>query len=347
LIFSSENIIINMGDNMAYYYEHLKGFTTTGIKFLLDFNQLQNTETTDIKTPLFSYQGTTDTDSINLGHLVTTKMDNGKIEKEFTFSANSNILMHKIYFDERDNVILNPSATTNTFMEGKSTVFSLTHKQVDSTDPTKIAQTIFTIDSSKVRNIKTQANLVKTYFDTTGKFNVNTTNSTDDSTLKECPISFTIYTNDEYKGFALSKKSAEGKNQIASYFNIPILCDASCNALYFNATSDRRAKTDIVQSTFSALDIVNKLPIYNFKYKSDNSNSIGIIAQEALKVNAGNFDLVINPQASGENGDYMSVKESKLVYIAWKAIQEQQKIIDNQSKEIEELKQLVKTLIQK
>jgi hypothetical protein len=47
---------------------------------------------------------------------------------------------------------------------------------------------------------------------------------------------------------------------------------------------------------------------------------------------------VDNPTASGENKDYMSVKEGKMVYILWKAIQEQQTIIDNLKQEIHNLK---------
>lgn len=108
--------------------------------------------------------------------------------------------------------------------------------------------------------------------------------------------------------------------------------------LYFNATSDIRAKKNVHQSTFSALDVVKQLPIYNFNYNTDDSASIGIIAQEAEDIDLDGFDIVNNKEASGKNGNYMTVKESKLVYIAWKAIQEQQEIIEALKKEIEELK---------
>ncbi len=203
-----------------------------------------------------------------------------------------------------------------------------------------------------------------------------------DPVLYDNPIWFGLTTDTGYKGFAIACFTESGTTYTSStrisdtklLLGIPLITKGQyikvkksglsgndgyievenyikagsyIEGLYFNATSDKRAKTGINQSTFSALNIIKSLPIYNFKYKLDGSNSIGIIAQQALKVNAGDFSLVTNPQASGENGDYMSVKESKLVYIAWKAIQEQQEIIDKQSKEIEELKQLVKTLIEK
>lgn len=99
-------------------------------------------------------------------------------------------------------------------------------------------------------------------------------------------------------------------------------------APYFNATSDARAKENIRKADFSAISIVNSLPIYNFNYKNSEKPSIGVIAQEAAEFNIDNFSLVENIEATGENGDYMSIKESKLIYILWKAIQEQQEEIE-------------------
>ena len=103
----------------------------------------------------------------------------------------------------------------------------------------------------------------------------------------------------------------------------------SCNALYFNATSDIRAKTNLQHASFKALNIVKSLPVYTFNYKETGSPSIGLIAQDAAKISFGSdFSLVNNETASGENGDYMTIKESKLIYILWKAIQEQQEQIN-------------------
>lgn len=104
----------------------------------------------------------------------------------------------------------------------------------------------------------------------------------------------------------------------------------SCNALYFNATSDIRAKTNLQHASFKALNIVKSLPIYTFNYRETGSPAIGLIAQDAAKISFGSdFSLVDNETASGENGDYMTIKESKLIYILWKAIQEQQEQIND------------------
>lgn len=105
--------------------------------------------------------------------------------------------------------------------------------------------------------------------------------------------------------------------------------EGSCNALYFNATSDIRAKTKVQHASFKALNIVKSLPVYTFNYKETGSPSIGLIAQDAAKISFGSdFSLVNNETASGENGDYMTIKESKLIYVLWKAIQEQQEQIN-------------------
>lgn len=108
----------------------------------------------------------------------------------------------------------------------------------------------------------------------------------------------------------------------------------SCTAQYFNATSDYRAKKDFKLLDINAIELIKKVPLYSFKYKESNQPSIGIIAQDVQDININGFELVDNKEASGANFDYMSIHESKLIYILWKAIQEQQK-------EIEKLKQLI------
>ena len=104
----------------------------------------------------------------------------------------------------------------------------------------------------------------------------------------------------------------------AATFEKTITCSDQITAVSFNATSDKRAKTNIKRlDQEKALDIVNKLPVYSFNYKKDNTPSIGVLAQEAMVYDGAipNFSLVNNEQATGENGDYQTVKESKLVYI--------------------------------
>ena len=119
------------------------------------------------------------------------------------------------------------------------------------------------------------------------------------------------------------------------YVENEVIIGDKCEANYFNATSDYRAKKDFKLLDIDALELIKKVQLYSFKYKESNQPSIGIIAQDVQDININGFELVDNKEASGANFDYMSIHESKLVYILWKAIQEQQK-------EIEELKKLIK-----
>lgn len=126
----------------------------------------------------------------------------------------------------------------------------------------------------------------------------------------------------------------------ATTFEKDVKCDGQIQAVFFNATSDKRAKTNIKRlDQEKALDIVNKLPVYSFNYKKDNIPSIGVLAQEAAVYDGAipNFSLVNNEQATGENGDYQTVKESKLVYILWAAIQEQSRQINQLKSQLKEL----------
>ena len=62
------------------------------------------------------------------------------------------------------------------------------------------------------------------------------------------------------------------------------------------------------------------------------------MAQELLEAQPKELDLVSNINASGENGDYMSIKNDKLMFVLMKAIQEQQEKIEALEYELQCLK---------
>lgn len=113
-----------------------------------------------------------------------------------------------------------------------------------------------------------------------------------------------------------------------------------CEAPYFNATSDIRAKENIQLADYCALDIIKNLSIYNFNYKNSQERVTGILAQDLLKVQPDELNLVSNINASGVEGDFMSIKNDKLLFVLMKAIQEQQKEIISLKSELEELKRI-------
>ena len=159
-----------------------------------------------------------------------------------------------------------------------------------------------------------------------------------DTVKFEANTDLKVYKNDDLTYFLLNASGITVKS--AATFEKDVKCDGQIQAVSFNATSDKRAKTNIKRlDQEKALDIVNKLPVYSFNYKKDNTPSIGVLAQEAAVYDGAipNFSLVNNEQATGENGDYQTVKESKLVYILWAAIQEQSRQINQLKSQLKEL----------
>ena len=106
-----------------------------------------------------------------------------------------------------------------------------------------------------------------------------------------------------------------------------IIASGTISACVFNATSDKRLKTDILPwpETISASELINKINIYEYKFKSDKNKEkhIGVIAQELQELDINGFNFV----SENEDG-YLSVKEGKLVYLLIKAVQEQNKKIE-------------------
>ena len=120
--------------------------------------------------------------------------------------------------------------------------------------------------------------------------------------------------------------------------NQTIIDSTKVEAPYFNATSDRRAKEDPLPFNGKALDIINQIQTFTYKYKDTKQVSYGVMAQDLLDIKINDFSFVENAAATGENGDYMSVRESKLVYLLLEGIKELQIEVNNLRKEVEELK---------
>ena len=123
----------------------------------------------------------------------------------------------------------------------------------------------------------------------------------------------------------------------ASTINVSnnIVVTGSIQAAYFNATSDKRLKTNIekLPITLKACETINNLDLYTFNYKNNlEERSLGIMAQDIENLNIDGFNFT-NKDSDG----YLSIKESKLVYLLMAAIKEQ-------NKKIEELEERIKSL---
>ena len=106
----------------------------------------------------------------------------------------------------------------------------------------------------------------------------------------------------------ISDKLTIDTNKIVLSNDGTVVAKGKIEGLYFNATSDRRAKTNIRPIAYGALDIVMNTPIYTFNYIKDNAESCGIMAQDLPEDYS--FDFI-----DRSNPDLLKVHESKLVYL--------------------------------
>ena len=110
-------------------------------------------------------------------------------------------------------------------------------------------------------------------------------------------------------------------------------CYMSNNNIYasaFYAASDRRLKENIKDLDLNCLDLVNNINLREFSWKTDETHKpvIGAIAQELRQVLPEKY---VHEFIGGQETDdeYLSINDSKLVYLLIGAIQEQQKEIES------------------
>ena len=101
-------------------------------------------------------------------------------------------------------------------------------------------------------------------------------------------------------------------------------------ATYFYGTSDRRLKENIKDLDLNCLDLVNNINLREFSWKADEKHKpvIGAIAQELNQVLPEKYrhEFIGGQETKDE---YLSINDSKLVYLLIGAIQEQQKEIES------------------
>ena len=101
-------------------------------------------------------------------------------------------------------------------------------------------------------------------------------------------------------------------------------------ATYFYGTSDRRLKENIKDLDLNCLDLVNNINLREFSWKADETHKpvIGAIAQELKQILPEKY---VHEFIGGQEtkDEYLSINDSKLVYLLIGAIQEQQKEIES------------------
>lgn len=86
-------------------------------------------------------------------------------------------------------------------------------------------------------------------------------------------------------------------------------------ATYFNATSDKRLKENIVNIDIPALDVVKSINIKEYNLIGSKETQLGLLAQDLLEKDRDRLFI-------DDSQEYLKVKENKLIYLLWKAIQE-------------------------
>lgn len=94
------------------------------------------------------------------------------------------------------------------------------------------------------------------------------------------------------------------------------------NAVVYSTTSDKRLKENIQDTNINGSEIINKIKVRDFKWKKDQSDDIGLIAQELRE---------IYPKAvfGNEDNEFLTIEKQSLVPVLIKTLQE---VIDNNNK---------------
>ena len=122
---------------------------------------------------------------------------------------------------------------------------------------------------------------------------------------------------DAYRPIRCQVASTGTRTQIG-FYNTPTAevgtISTSGTSTSYNTTSDYRLKEDL--QDFAGLDMVSKIPVYDFKWKTDESRSYGVMAHELQEV--------LPDAVSGEKDaeEMQGVDYSKIVPILIKSIQE-------------------------
>lgn len=299
---------------MAVYYKWIKGCApgsslTSGLWTYIKWAEgTAGTDAANNLPHICTYTRKTDnpTTENDLGYFLTNKATGIQIEKDWIF--NNGV---KLYFGDRGSFY---SDSTNFYLSFKNEFYIKNTTDGDYIRTYKMNDIKTTVITSSV--------WIGSYDSWSAQFPINSSS----------PINF-------YSSINISSEASGTQSYASIYTKGSIYAEKQCEASYFNARSDARAKENIQPATYSALDIIKQLPIYNYNYKNNpNERMTGILAQDLLKVQPENLDLVSNKNATGIDGDYMSIKNDKLMFVLMKAIQEQQEEIQALKEEIKNLR---------
>jgi len=104
-----------------------------------------------------------------------------------------------------------------------------------------------------------------------------------------------------------------GGNQVGSI-------STTTSSTSFNTSSDYRLKEDL--QDFAGLDLISKIPVYDFKWKTDKSRSYGVLAHELAEILPNAVDGEKDAVNEDGTNELQGVDYSKIVPLLVKSIQE-------------------------
>ena len=143
----------------------------------------------------------------------------------------------------------------------------------------------------------------------------------------------------KFMGSGIDYSPASGRNTYLSHHGL--YTGGIVTANWVNTSSDVRLKENIkpIVQTQTALDFINNMNIYSFNYKEGNKQqNIGVIAQELENNDFNGVNFV------SKANDYLTVKESKFVYVALQALKEQIEINQTLTDKIVQLEEKINNL---
>ena len=143
-------------------------------------------------------------------------------------------------------------------------------------------------------------------------------------------------TNNSTKRYLIGSYSATSWSDIGTNYSC-YTSSGNLYATYFYGTSDRRLKENIKDLDLNCLDLVNNINLREFSWKADETHKpvIGAIAQELKQILPEKY---VHEFIGGQEtkDEYLSINDSKLVYLLIGAIQEQQKEIESLKAKIDD-----------
>ena len=150
---------------------------------------------------------------------------------------------------------------------------------------------------------------------------VNADKATDATNLVTNPSNSTIYISGPNSSAGVTPKP------IFTAENVFVTGGNTINALTFNSTSDERLKENIENVGHNQIkNIVEKVDVKTFNFRGlKDKTFVGVIAQDILNSNTVIGDLLVDKNEDG----FLSIKESKLVYVLWDYIKQLEKRVSD------------------